>query len=335
MKHVLAVLTLVSVLGISYTPAEAGNGNRGGGRSCATNNGGRYGGSNYGGRYNGSINGGGYRQATRCATPSPIGSRPFIRRAPAPVVAPVAPRSPLEEAFTDDAPLDHDVFVRHPVSNQFMKVKEFQTEVAAQKCVDNLGTRYWVTYQDAASNGLKFRAARDASRAQEIAEQLRGVGNTVASITPVVARLNDGADDGLLADLPDAPAPAPADEPTVEDEASPSDLPPGLEEDQVAETSPPASTSFLVGLWQAVARKGTGELTTIDLKLDGDGWATLTVPTKDGERTAVKRRVELKDGQLVLTEEGSADLNLGRLASFGKDRIVLNRPDGEVTFVRP
>ncbi len=96
----------------------------------------------------------------------------------------------------------------------------------------------------------------------------------------------------------------------------------------------PADLTFLVGQWQAVARTDAGELTTIELKLDEDGWATLTLPADDGSRPSVKRKAELRDGQLLLTG-GESEINLGKLASFDADQVVLKQLIGQVTFVRP
>jgi hypothetical protein len=90
----------------------------------------------------------------------------------------------------------------------------------------------------------------------------------------------------------------------------------------------------LVGTWKAVARQGDGELSTIDLQLDNHGWAKLTVPGSDGKPSTVTRRVELDDKGIKLTG-GDAALTLGKLVEFNGRQMVLDRADGQITFVRP
>ena len=44
----------------------------------------------------------------------------------------------------------------------------------------------------------------------------------------------------------------------------------------------------LVGTWKAVARRGDGELTTVELRLDDRGWAELTTPGPEGKPSTTK-----------------------------------------------
>ncbi len=90
----------------------------------------------------------------------------------------------------------------------------------------------------------------------------------------------------------------------------------------------------LVGTWMAVARHGDGELTTVELQLDSRGWAKLTVPGADGTPSTTTHRVEFENREIKLTGT-DADLNLGKLVEFNSRQMVLDRADGQVTFVRP
>jgi hypothetical protein len=89
----------------------------------------------------------------------------------------------------------------------------------------------------------------------------------------------------------------------------------------------------LVGNWTAVARVGDNELTTVELQLDDRGWATLTLPGKDGKKSTIKRRVELENDELQLKGPNSKTL-LGKLVSFNSRQMVLEKAGGQVTFVR-
>lgn len=90
----------------------------------------------------------------------------------------------------------------------------------------------------------------------------------------------------------------------------------------------------LVGTWKAVARRGDGELTTVELRLDDRGWAELTVPDADGKPSTIKRRAELEGQELKLTGP-DAELLLGQLIDVNSRQMVLARAGGQVTFVRP
>jgi hypothetical protein len=89
----------------------------------------------------------------------------------------------------------------------------------------------------------------------------------------------------------------------------------------------------LVGTWKAVARKGDGELTTVELHLDNRGWAELTVPGNDGKPSTTKSRVNLENEELKLTGSDKV-VSLGKLVEFNKRQMVLDRAEGQVTFVR-
>ena len=82
-----------------------------------------------------------------------------------------------------------------------------------------------------------------------------------------------------------------------------------------------------------VARRGDGELTTIELQLDNRGWAELTVPGADGKPTTIKRRAQLDDKELKL-KGPEEDLLLGKLIDSTSRQLVLERAGGQVTFVR-
>jgi hypothetical protein len=89
----------------------------------------------------------------------------------------------------------------------------------------------------------------------------------------------------------------------------------------------------LVGIWKAVARHSNGELTTVELRLDNDGWAELTVPGSDGKPNTTKSRVNLDNEELKLTDADKV-VSLGRLMEYNSRQMVLERADGHVTFVR-
>ncbi len=90
----------------------------------------------------------------------------------------------------------------------------------------------------------------------------------------------------------------------------------------------------LIGTWLAVARHGDGELGTVELQLDKDGWARLTMPGADGQPESVKRKVEFKDNELKLIGDQS-EVSLGKLIEFNERQLILARADDQVTFVRP
>lgn len=90
----------------------------------------------------------------------------------------------------------------------------------------------------------------------------------------------------------------------------------------------------LVGPWMAVSRQGDGELSTVELLLNDNGWAKLTVPGSDGKPSTTTRKVEFANNELKLTG-GDADVLLGKLVEFNSRQMVLERSGGQVTFVRP
>jgi hypothetical protein len=89
----------------------------------------------------------------------------------------------------------------------------------------------------------------------------------------------------------------------------------------------------LVGTWKAVARQGDGELTTVELHMDNRGWAELTVPGADGKPSTSKSRVNLNNDELKLTDSDRV-VSLGKLVDLNARQMVLERADGQVTFVR-
>ncbi len=89
-----------------------------------------------------------------------------------------------------------------------------------------------------------------------------------------------------------------------------------------------------MGTWKAVGRYGDGELSTIELQLDKSGWAKLTVPGADGKPSTITRHVDFAGQELKLTGSDGA-LALGKLVEFNDRQLVLDRADGQVTFVRP
>lgn len=90
----------------------------------------------------------------------------------------------------------------------------------------------------------------------------------------------------------------------------------------------------LVGTWLAVSRQGNGELSTVELQLDDNGWAKLTIPGTDGKSSTTTRKVEFENSELKLTG-ADADVMLGKLVEFDARQMVLERSGGQVTFVRP
>jgi hypothetical protein len=91
----------------------------------------------------------------------------------------------------------------------------------------------------------------------------------------------------------------------------------------------------IVGTWKAVARQGDGELTTIQLYLDNRGWAELTVPGSDGKPTTTKSRVNFENEELKLSGgDSNKVVSLGKLVDFISRQMVLERAEGQVTFVR-
>lgn len=89
----------------------------------------------------------------------------------------------------------------------------------------------------------------------------------------------------------------------------------------------------LVGTWKAVARKSDGELTTVELHLDNRGWAELTVPDAEGKPSTSKSRVSLENEELKLMGSDKV-VSLGKLVEFDARQLVLERAEGQVTFVR-
>jgi hypothetical protein len=89
----------------------------------------------------------------------------------------------------------------------------------------------------------------------------------------------------------------------------------------------------LVGIWKAVARRGNGELTTVELRLDKRGWAEFTVPGSDGKPDTTKSRVHLEDDELKLSGSDKV-VSLGKLLEFNSRQMVLERSEGRMTFVR-
>lgn len=96
----------------------------------------------------------------------------------------------------------------------------------------------------------------------------------------------------------------------------------------------PDTLKGLVGPWMAVSRQGNGELSTVELLLNDNGWAKLTVPGADGKPATSNRKIEFQDNELKLTG-GDADVLLGKLVEFDSRQMVLERQGGQVTFVRP
>jgi hypothetical protein len=111
--------------------------------------------------------------------------------------------------------------------------------------------------------------------------------------------------------------------------------------DTTASATPtPASSKIddsikgLVGTWMAVSRQGNGELSTVELQLDDNGWAKLTIHGADGKPSTTTRKVEFENSELKLTG-ADADVMLGKLVEFNARQMVLERSGGQVTFVRP
>lgn len=90
----------------------------------------------------------------------------------------------------------------------------------------------------------------------------------------------------------------------------------------------------LVGPWMAVSRHGDGELSTVELLLNDNGWAKLTVPGADGKPSTTTRKIEFENNEIKLTG-GKSDVLLGKLVEFDSRQMVLERSGSQVTFVRP
>ena len=106
--------------------------------------------------------------------------------------------------------------------------------------------------------------------------------------------------------------------------------------DKVEETPEEISEGLkgLVGTWMAVSRQGDGELSTVELQLNDNGWAKLTVPGSDGKSSTTTRKAELDNNELKLTG-GDAEISLGKLVDFNSRQMILERSGSQVTFVRP
>jgi hypothetical protein len=114
------------------------------------------------------------------------------------------------------------------------------------------------------------------------------------------------------------------------------DVPTAPKATEIVEEKPDAIDSkiaSLVGTWKAVARKSDGELTTVELHLDNRGWAELTVPDTKGKPSTTKSRVNLENEELKLTGSDKV-VSLGKLVEFNTRQMVLERAEGQVTFVR-
>jgi hypothetical protein len=107
-----------------------------------------------------------------------------------------------------------------------------------------------------------------------------------------------------------------------------------LKGDKVEDSQIADALKGLVGTWMAVSRQGDGGLSTVELQLDGNGWAKLTVPGADGKTSTTTRKIEIENKELKLTG-GDADVTLGKLVEFNSRQMVLERAGGQVTFVRP
>jgi hypothetical protein len=233
--------------------------------------------------------------------------------------------------------VEWNVLVEHPIRGEFTKVKTFTKEGMARRFADSLKSRYWVVYSKPGDDSQKFEEATSAATAKSIMARLRDEGFKVEKPTPVTAKLMMNDITSLMAKLEEAKIEFGAD--SNEATSTPS-------ADSVTETKAeptPESTSSmtldaalvpLLGMWKAVARDADGQLTTIELKLDANGWATLVMPSENGGTTSVERRVALENGELKLNGENSS-VTLGKLANADANRLTLERPNGQVTFVRP
>lgn len=94
-----------------------------------------------------------------------------------------------------------------------------------------------------------------------------------------------------------------------------------------------ARIAQLAGAWKAVARRGAGELTTIELVLDNRGSAELTLPGADGQPATTKSRANFQNEELRLTGTGRV-VSLGKLVDLNDRQMVLQLTEGTMTFVR-
>ncbi len=243
--------------------------------------------------------------------------------------------------------VEWDVLVEHPTRGEFTKVKTFSKEAVARRFVNSLEHRYWIVYKSSDAESSKFEEAKNATDAKAVVTRLRQKGFEVEKPTPVTAKLVLSDVSSLLAEDADSAIQfekTSQSKQTDEVDLNVADVTPTTPENSTASSAAVpngTATSFLdsalvplLGMWKAVARDAEGQLTTNELKLDANGWATLVMPSENGGTTTLERRVALENGELKLSNENST-VTLGKLANADANRLTLERANGQVTFVRP
>lgn len=272
--------------------------------------------------------------------------QPKVTTPPVAIQPPVAPTSQETESSYEslDAMLEEtmegvkwDVLVEHPTLGEFTKVKTFTKESEARKFVNSLEKRYWVVFEQPNASTAEFKEAKNAAQAKSLMDKFRSQGYTVSKPTPVTAKLVMNDISSQLVDSSEEEAIDFGETAITKGTSPPEESATAPTEATIAESKTgqlDAVLAPLVGLWKAVAKDAEGQLTTIELKLDANGWATLVMPTEDGGKTSVERRVAVENGELKLSNESST-VTLGKLASADANRLTLERDNGQITFVRP
>src|SRR5205085_6476361 len=67
----------------------------------------------------------------------------------------------------------------------------------------------------------------------------------------------------------------------------------------------------LVGTWMAVSRQSDGALSTVELRLDDNGWGKLTVPGPNGNKSTTTRKIDFENDELKLIGDSGA-ISLGK-----------------------
>lgn len=89
----------------------------------------------------------------------------------------------------------------------------------------------------------------------------------------------------------------------------------------------------LAGDWLSVTRKDDGGLSTVELQMDDQGVAKLTMPDGGDKRSSSTHKVELQDNKLTLTG-GDHNIAFGKVVSVDRRQMVLELATGPMTFVR-
>jgi hypothetical protein len=218
----------------------------------------------------------------------------------------------LGAAVVDDQTFE--VVIQNPRTGLFVTYKTFPSRAAAQRALDNITRQFWLVsesydgtrqYQVGGVSAVAGHLAKDGTKVEKIVAEVREVNDQsladVLAQTPGTANVDKSPSSNKADEEPKAP-------PTPET----SDL------------------GALVGVWESVAISESGEPLKLVLKLDAGGTTTLTLPDGSGGVRTIETRTRLVDDELLLPNGNS----LGRVENIEADRVVLNGPDGRVTFTR-